>query len=33
MQTESDVLTEHNELILSTSIERVVTGRDYALKK
>ncbi|HDU6043768.1 TPA: DUF4942 domain-containing protein [Klebsiella pneumoniae subsp. pneumoniae] len=33
MQTESDVLTEHNELILSTSIERVVTGRDSALKK
>lgn len=33
MQTEFDVLTEHNELILSTSIERVVTGRDSALKK
>jgi hypothetical protein len=31
MQTESDVLTEHNELICSTSIERVVTGRDAAL--
>ncbi|EML7082822.1 DUF4942 domain-containing protein [Klebsiella oxytoca] len=33
MQTELDVLTEHNELILSTSIERVVTGRDTALKQ
>ncbi|MFH7828245.1 DUF4942 domain-containing protein [Kluyvera chengduensis] len=33
MQTEHDVLTEHNELILSTSIERVVTGRDSALKQ
>ncbi len=33
MQTEFDVLTEHNELILSTSIERVVTGRDTALKQ
>ena len=33
MQTEPDVLTEHNELILSTSIERVVTGRDAALKQ
>ncbi|KLQ89217.1 DUF4942 domain-containing protein [Enterobacter kobei] len=33
MQTEPDVLTEHNELILSTSIERVVTGRDTALKR
>ncbi|WP_313683355.1 DUF4942 domain-containing protein [Pantoea sp.] len=31
MQTEPDVLTEHNELILSTSIERIVTGRDTAL--
>lgn len=31
MQTESDVLTEGNELICSTSIERVVTGRDGAL--
>ncbi|CNE40811.1 z1226 protein [Yersinia rohdei] len=31
MQTESDLLTEHNELILSTSIERIVTGRDAAL--
>ncbi|QLX96726.1 DUF4942 domain-containing protein [Enterobacter sp. RHBSTW-00593] len=33
MQTEPDELTEHNELILSTSIERVVTGRDTALKQ
>lgn len=33
MQTEPDVLTEHNELILSISIERVVTGRDTALKQ
>lgn len=33
MQTEPDVLTEHNELILSTSIERVVTGRDTTLKQ
>lgn len=33
MQTEPDVLTEHNELILTTSIERVVTGRDTALKQ
>ncbi|WP_313473185.1 DUF4942 domain-containing protein [Rouxiella badensis] len=33
MQTEPDVLTEHNELILSTCIERVVTGRDSALKQ
>jgi len=31
MQTEPDVLTEHNELILSTNIERVVSGRDAAL--
>ncbi|MBL5906342.1 DUF4942 domain-containing protein [Serratia fonticola] len=31
MQIEPDVLTEHNELILSTSIERIVTGRDSAL--
>ena len=33
MQTEPDVLTDHNELILSTNIERVVTGRDAALKQ
>lgn len=31
MQTEAEVLTDHNELIYSTSIERIVTGRDAAL--
>ncbi|MCU7783584.1 DUF4942 domain-containing protein [Lelliottia amnigena] len=31
MPLQTDVLTEHNELICSTSIERVVTGRDVAL--
>lgn len=31
MQTEFDVLTDHSELILSTSIERTVTGRNPAL--
>lgn len=31
MQTEAEVLTDHNELICSTSIERIVTGRDAAL--
>lgn len=31
MQTEPDVLTENNELICSTNIERVVSGRDAAL--
>lgn len=31
MQTESEVITEHTELINSTSIERIVTGRDAAL--
>ena len=31
MQTELDVLTEHNELICSTNIERVVSGRDASL--
>ncbi|EHD5749217.1 DUF4942 domain-containing protein [Cronobacter sakazakii] len=31
MQTEFDVLTDHSELILSTSIERTVTGRNAAL--
>ncbi len=31
MQIEPDVLTEHNELILSTSIERAVTGRNAVL--
>lgn len=33
MQTEPDVLTDHNEIICSTSIERIVTGRDAALKQ
>ena len=33
MQTEAEVLTDHNELICSTSIERIVTGRDAALKQ
>ncbi|WP_106916229.1 DUF4942 domain-containing protein [Escherichia coli] len=33
MQTEAEVLTDHNELICSTSIERIVTGRDSALKQ
>lgn len=33
MQTEAEVLTAHSELICSTSIERIVTGRDTALKK
>ncbi|WOR54630.1 DUF4942 domain-containing protein [Citrobacter freundii] len=31
MQTEAEVLTDHNELICSTSIERIVIGRDAAL--
>lgn len=31
MQTEAEVLTDYNELICSTSIERIVTGRDAAL--
>jgi hypothetical protein len=29
----SEVLTDHSELICSTSIERIVTGRDAALKQ
>ncbi|HDW2395912.1 TPA: DUF4942 domain-containing protein [Enterobacter cloacae] len=33
MQTEAEVLTDHSELICSTSIERIVTGRDAALKQ
>ncbi|CAI9388399.1 MULTISPECIES: DUF4942 domain-containing protein [Citrobacter] len=33
MQTEAEVLTDHNELICSTSIERIVTGRDAALSE
>ena len=31
MQTEPEVITEHTELINSTNIERIVTGRDAAL--
>mgnify|MGYP000302597892 FL=1 len=33
MQTEAEVLTDHNELICSTNIERIVTGRDSALNQ
>jgi hypothetical protein len=33
MQTEPEVLTGHTELICSTNIERIVTGRDAALKQ
>ncbi len=33
MQTEPEVLTEHTELICSTNIERVITGRDAALQQ
>lgn len=31
MRTEPEVIIEHTELINSTSIERIVTGRDVAL--
>ena len=33
MQTEPEVLTDHTDLICSTNIERIVTGRDAALKQ
>lgn len=33
MQTEAEVLTDHRELICSTNIERIVTGRDTVLKE
>ena len=33
MQTEAEVSIDHSELICSTSIERIVTGRDTALNK
>ena len=33
MQTDVEVLTDHHELICSTNIERIVTGRDVALKQ
>lgn len=31
MQAEPEVLTDHTDVICSTSIERIVTGRDTAL--
>ena len=31
MQTEAEVLTDHTDVICSTSIERIVTGRNVAL--
>lgn len=31
MQTEAEVLTGHTAVICSTSIERIVTGRNAAL--
>lgn len=33
MQTEAEVLTDHNELICSTNIERIVSGRNAALQQ
>ncbi|MGM3175490.1 DUF4942 domain-containing protein, partial [Dickeya lacustris] len=33
MQTEPEVLTDHTELIGSTNIARIVTGRDAALQQ
>ncbi|WP_440800021.1 DUF4942 domain-containing protein [Serratia marcescens] len=33
MQTEPEVLTDHTEVICSTSIERIVTGRNTALEQ
>lgn len=33
MQTEAEVLTDHSELICSTCIERIVSGRNAALKQ
>ncbi|SUX75929.1 Uncharacterised protein [Citrobacter freundii] len=33
MQTEAEILTDHNELICSTSAESIVTGRDAELKQ
>ncbi len=33
MQTEARVLTDHTEVISSTSIERIVTGRNAALER
>lgn len=31
MQTEAEVVTDHTDVICSTSIERIVTGRNAAL--
>lgn len=31
MQTEPEVLTDHTAVICSTSIERIITGRNTAL--
>ena len=31
MQPDTDVLTDHTDIICSTSIEHIVTGRDVAL--
>ncbi|EPB4340624.1 restriction endonuclease subunit M, partial [Enterobacter kobei] len=31
MQTEAEVLTDHTDVICSTSIERIVSGRNAAL--
>lgn len=33
MQTEPEVIVEHSEVICSTSVERIVAGRDSALKR
>lgn len=33
MQTEAEVLTDHNELIYSIIIERIVTGHETVLKE
>ncbi|MGQ3660706.1 DUF4942 domain-containing protein [Citrobacter braakii] len=33
MQTEAEVLTDHTDMICSTSIERIITGRNSALKQ
>lgn len=33
LRCKHDVLTEHNDLICSAGIERVVTGRDVALEQ
>ncbi|HEN3276733.1 TPA: DUF4942 domain-containing protein [Yersinia enterocolitica] len=33
MQTEPEVMVDHSEVICSTSVERIVAGRDSALKR